>query len=90
MSTCIDGLTFALTARAAISAIAIAGAGSRLLTLQYPRMAAAGWARPTVCSTVTMILIDVTAKMLHVMAAIALIISFMPTGRMGNCHICAL
>ena len=41
VSACIDGFVLGLTAGTRIASVAIAGAGSRLLTLQPPRMAAA-------------------------------------------------
>ena len=65
---CVDGFVLGLTAGTRIASVAIAGAGSRLLTLQHPRMAAAVRAGTGTVTTSAVTLIGVSAKVLDVVA----------------------
>ena len=68
MTACVDGFALGLTAGARIASVAIAGAGSRLLTLQHPRMAAAVRTSAGTVGTRAVALIGVSAKVLDVVA----------------------
>ena len=90
MAAGIDRLTLGLTAGARIASVTIAGAGSRLLTLQHPRMAAAVRAGAGAVTTSAVTLIGVSAKVLNVVAEITLIIVCMAARRMCDFNVCAL
>ena len=87
---CVDGFVLGLTAGTRIASVAIAGAGSRLLTLQHPRMAAAVRAGTGTVTTSAVTLIGVSAKVLDVVAEITLIIVCMTARRMCDFNVCAL
>ena len=72
------------------ASVAIAGAGSRLLTLQHPRMAAAVRAGTGTVTTSAVTLIGVSAKVLDVVAGVTLVIVCMTTRRMCDFNVCAL
>ena len=90
MAACVDGFTFRLTAGARIASVTVAGAGSRLLTLQHPRMAAAVRAGTGTVTTSAVTLIGVSAKVLDVVAEITRIIVCMAARRMCDFNVCAL
>ena len=90
VSACIDGFALGLTAGARIASVTIAGAGSRLLTLQHPRMAAAVRAGTGTVTTSAVTLIGISAKVLDVVAEITLIIVCMAARRMCDFNVCAL
>ena len=87
---CVDGFVLGLTAGTRIASVAIAGAGSRLLTLQHPRMAAAVLAGTGTVTTSAVTLIGVSAKVLDVVAEITLIIVCMAARRMCDFNVHAL
>ena len=68
VTTGIDCFGFCLTASAGVRTVAVAGTGSRLLTLQHPRMAAAVRAGTGTVTTSAVTLIGVSAKVLDVVA----------------------
>ena len=70
----IDCLTLGLTAGARIASVTIAGAGSRLLTLQHPRMAAAVRAGAGTVSASAVALVGVCSKILNVVAGITFVV----------------
>ena len=74
MAAGIDRLTLALTAGARIASVTIAGAGSRLLTLQHPRMAAAVRAGAGTVSASAVALVGVCSKILNVVAGITFVV----------------
>ena len=90
MAAGVNGFALGLTAGTRIASVAIAGAGSRLLTLQHPRMAAAVRAGTGTVTTSAVTLIGVSAKVLDVVAEITLIIVCMAARRMCDFNVCAL
>ena len=90
MAAGVDGFALGLTACARIASVTIAGAGSRLLTLQHPRMAAAVRAGTGAVTTSAVTLIGVSAKVLDVVAGVTLVIVCMTARRMCNFNVCAL
>ena len=74
MAAGIDRLTLGLTAGARIASVTIAGAGSRLLTLQHPRMAAAVRAGAGTVSASAVALVGVCSKILNVVAGITFVV----------------
>ena len=90
MTGCVDGFVLGLTAGTRIASVAIAGAGSRLLTLQHPRMAAAVRAGTGTVTTSAVTLIGVSAKVLDVVSEITLIIVCMTARRMCDFNVCSL
>ena len=74
VAACIDGFALGLTAGARIASVTIAGAGSRLLTLQHPRMAAAVRAGAGTVSASAVALVGVCSKILNVVAGITFVV----------------
>ena len=90
VSACIDGFALGLTAGARIASVTIAGTGRRLLTLQHPRMAAAGGAGPAVLCTSSVVFVDVSPKILCVSAPITFIVLGMAARFMCSPNVDAL
>ena len=74
MAAGIDRLTLGLPASTAIITVSVAGASSRLLTLQHPRMAAAVRAGAGTVSASAVALVGVCSKILNVVAGITFVV----------------